>query len=530
MKKYKLTEDHKKQFSKIRDKWIKNAFSTEQIDFKTKELCIDAVEKIYKLANLTPPPRKRIFFVKSPFIARFSAGFSAAIWHLRKNEATYAATEAATFDETDAATDDETDEATRAATFDETDAATYAATDAATYDETYAATEAAIFDATRDATRDATEAATEAATRDATDDETYDEIFAATRAATRAATYAATLAATDDATLAATLAATDDETEAATEAETLAATYEATRAATFDSTFAATYEATDDETCDATNAATFAATEAATRAATEAATFAETGAATEAATEGRWYEVKENYKQISLFLGVGLFGLECAKKTFKFVQSGNAWSGASAFFDFFKNTAQIEIDWSKWEPYEFLSIHTGFRFMHREFCIISEKPICLKVDNENKPHCDGGPFCEWGDGSKLFALNGVRVPKYLAVTPSSKLDVSFFHQEKNADVRTEFIRKYGVERMLDLGVKVDSWESYPEEIWYTKSKYELWDMANIFEGIEYAPHLKMTNQTTGVFHVEAVSPKCRTIDDAIKERAGGRDLEIFNIK
>jgi hypothetical protein len=39
----------------------------------------------------------------------------------------------------------------------------------------------------------------------------------------------------------------------------------------------------------------------------------------------------------------------------------------------------------------------------------------------------------------------------------------------------------------------------------------------------------MTNQTTGVFHVEAVSPRCRTLADAIKERLGGRDLKITAI-
>jgi hypothetical protein len=54
-------------------------------------------------------------------------------------------------------------------------------------------------------------------------------------------------------------------------------------------------------------------------------------------------------------------------------------------------------------------------------------------------------------------------------------------------------------------------------------------MNHLFEGINYAPHLKMLNQTTGVWHVEAVSPSCMSVADAIKDRFGGRDLNIIGI-
>jgi hypothetical protein len=39
----------------------------------------------------------------------------------------------------------------------------------------------------------------------------------------------------------------------------------------------------------------------------------------------------------------------------------------------------------------------------------------------------------------------------------------------------------------------------------------------------------MQNQTTEIWHVEAVSPACRTLKDAIKERFGGKDMKILNI-
>ena len=139
---------------------------------------------------------------------------------------------------------------------------------------------------------------------------------------------------------------------------------------------------------------------------------------------------------------------------------------------------------------------------------------------------------EYPDGWGLYFLNGIKVPEYLVKTPEEELDINFYLKETNADVKAEFVRKYGVERMLDHGKKVDSYENYKLDSshWWAKSQYELWDMAKLFPGLEYQPYLRMTNQTTGIFHVEAVSPECRTIADAIKERLGGSDMEIVAIK
>jgi len=163
-----------------------------------------------------------------------------------------------------------------------------------------------------------------------------------------------------------------------------------------------------------------------------------------------------------------------------------------------------------------------------EICIVCQKPKVINMLNK-KIHCESGPAISYGPDFNIFALNGVKVPEYLAVTPEEELDIKYFKTIKNAEVRTEFVRKFGIERMLDYGKIVDSHTQYSDE-WYTKSQYELWDMQSLFEGINYAPHLKMTNQTTGIFHVEAVSPECKTIPEAVEDRIKRRNLKIKDIK
>lgn len=165
----------------------------------------------------------------------------------------------------------------------------------------------------------------------------------------------------------------------------------------------------------------------------------------------------------------------------------------------------------------------------QDMCIVSEKPTTVKLNEDGVIHSESGPAIAYaGHGDmKIFALHGVIVPEWLAVTPSSKIAVERMHEIKNADVKAEFVRKIGVERLCSMGTILDSHTNYSDE-WWTKSEYELLDMQSLFEGVDYAPHLRMLNQTTKIWHVEAVSPSCKTIGDALKDRYG-REVKIIGI-
>ena len=416
IKKYTLTDAHRAQLTPWADRWIANALSTARYTPDDHATIRDAVTRLYQAAGLVPPPPSRIIIVPSPAVARFAGGFAAAIWYLRRTS---------TPDRTDA-TEAATRAATRAATWDATWDATGAATRAATWDATWVATDAA--------TQDATEAATRAAT------------WAATRAATDAATEAATGIATWDATDAATQIATRDATQAATRD----ATWAATDAATRDATDAATRAATGAATRAATRAATGAATQAATRAATQAAT----GAATDAATEAdSWYRIPvRSLTQLAqrVFGRHAPFALGCAQSVWSMWAGGNHWSGTVAYLSFFRHVARLPLDYTKWESYETLAQY-GPRVMHAEFCLVCERPVRLTVDDQSRPHAEHGPFCEWSDGTALYAYHGVRVPGWIMDRPQ---DITLAHiaAEENAEIRRVLIERYGPGRyLMDVG-------------------------------------------------------------------------------
>ena len=237
--------------------------------------------------------------------------------------------------------------------------------------------------------------------------------YAATRAATSAATYAATYAATSDATR--------------------AATSDATRAATYAATYAATSDATDAATSDATDAATYAATDAATRAATDAANLS------------RWYVVPDIRAITGNIAGEG--GTKCAALVYRFRHGGNQWAGWSSSAEWYREVARLPIDWSKWMPWVTLAEHSGPRYVHERFCIISDFPEILKVDNANRPHSATGPFCRWRDGFALYAWHGIRVPAWIIEHPE-RVTIDGINAETNAEIRRVMIDRFGFDRYL----------------------------------------------------------------------------------
>lgn len=89
--------------------------------------------------------------------------------------------------------------------------------------------------------------------------------------------------------------------------------------------------------------------------------------------------------------------------------------------------------------------------MHEEFCMISDRPEMLKVDDQNRPHCEDGPFCRWRDGSALYSYHGVRVPGWIIESPE-RITLKDINAEDNAEVKRVMIEKYGViQYMNDMG-------------------------------------------------------------------------------
>jgi hypothetical protein len=264
----------------------------------------------------------------------------------------------------------------------------------------------AAAEATREATRDATSMATQAAVYEATRDATSDATHAATAAAVRAATSAATRDATSAATRAATSAATRD--------------------ATSDATYAATSMAV--------HAATQAATQAAVRAATSRLIYDERGF--EGAVAQACFDL------------AGEAGLTAARNWWNVYQGGNMWGSYDCYLTAMRDVIGLDLpEYRAYSWYEQAAIHGGFRVMHRDFCIVSDFPEFIRMDDQNRPHCETGPSHRWRDGWSLYYWHGVRIPGWW-IDDRERLDAKTALKWDNIEQRRAACEIVGWNRIL----------------------------------------------------------------------------------
>jgi hypothetical protein len=91
--------------------------------------------------------------------------------------------------------------------------------------------------------------------------------------------------------------------------------------------------------------------------------------------------------------------------------NGNFGSGSVSYLSAARDVLGLELEEHKaYAPYEQCCIEGGYRLMSETFCMVSDRPEVLKLDNENRAHCEDGPSHRWTDGWSLYHWHGVKIP------------------------------------------------------------------------------------------------------------------------
>lgn len=191
--------------------------------------------------------------------------------------------------------------------------------------------------------------------------------------------------------------------------------------------------------------------------------------------------------------------------------AGNEWCAWEVFYDFCR---RIGVNYTEKENATLNLWRSQSKTCHwwwpyKGIVLASERHTVLNVDSEGRLHCETGPAVQYSDGWGVWALNGVRLSQEIVETPAAQLDAKLILKEENAEIRRELVRKIGIERVCErLGARsIDQ-----------QDEYELL-MLDLGDGRQ-RPFLKMRNPSIGVFHIEGVSPECRTVQEALNFRNG----------
>ena len=108
---------------------------------------------------------------------------------------------------------------------------------------------------------------------------------------------------------------------------------------------------------------------------------------------------------------------------------------------------RIGADVSMLEPSFDLARSCGVAVLFWEWAFISDRPVCIHRDGQNRLHHDNGPAVRYSDGFSVFAIHGIRVPRKLVMAPE-RLTVPEIEAEINVELRRLMITRYGTERFL----------------------------------------------------------------------------------
>lgn len=116
----------------------------------------------------------------------------------------------------------------------------------------------------------------------------------------------------------------------------------------------------------------------------------------------------------------------------------------TAFRDVLGLKLPIHEKFSAWEE---CAIEGGFRYMHEDFCMVSDFPEILLKDEQNRPHCSTGPSHRWRDGFEIYHLHGIRFKKE-EWDKWRYSDAQTILKIENTDKRAVLIAEVGAEKIL----------------------------------------------------------------------------------
>ena len=162
-----------------------------------------------------------------------------------------------------------------------------------------------------------------------------------------------------------------------------------------------------------------------------------------------------------------------------------------------------------------LSKCCGFYSLYDDVVIFQHRPERISL-RDGVLHNEKESAIRYRGGRlEIYCLNGVRVPEWLVLTKAEELDPRRILEIENVQIRAEFVRKVGIDRVCyKLGRSVDK-----------VGDYEL--ILVDFGDKRDRPYLKMRNPSVEeLWHVEGVHPSCVDVRSALEWRNGSSEVPV----
>ena len=118
-----------------------------------------------------------------------------------------------------------------------------------------------------------------------------------------------------------------------------------------------------------------------------------------------------------------------------------------SFYEVFKTVC----DFNRFEGLIEVAENCAAAFTFPDIVVFCARPEAINRDDQNRLHCVDGHAVRFADDWGVFAIHGVRVPRYVVMEPST-ITVADIEQESNQEIRRVKMERYGEARfLLDSG-------------------------------------------------------------------------------
>lgn len=144
------------------------------------------------------------------------------------------------------------------------------------------------------------------------------------------------------------------------------------------------------------------------------------------------------------------FFLACIKRWEYAYQGGNMWGSYDCYLSAARDILGLRLpQYEKYAAWEQCAIEGSYRWMHDEFCMVSDFPLYIHQDDQYRPHCENGPSHAWRDGWKLYYWHGVAVTEQLIMHPET-ITIEQIAKEENQETRRAMIERIGWEQFIKI--------------------------------------------------------------------------------
>lgn len=121
-------------------------------------------------------------------------------------------------------------------------------------------------------------------------------------------------------------------------------------------------------------------------------------------------------------------------------------AGWLSFYNFFGEVVGLECV-KRLDGLTKVAMNAGWWWAFDTVAVLTERPVELHRDEQNRLHNETGPAIAYPDGFAVYAIHGVRLPKKVIMNPQD-LTLKEINSEKNAEIKRIMRERFGEGRFL----------------------------------------------------------------------------------